>query len=578
MGSSRVHGEGTRARSLGWDESLYEGAAHGESGPPDAAAGRDPAGPDDGGRRGGGAGRRRRPGGGNGGEGRSRKKRILRWTAITVAVLILGTAAAGYLYVRHLDSNLRGGNRSNNDGPPKPEANAAGQTPLNILLIGSDSRNTKGNLELGGSKESVGNKPLADVQKLLHVSADRKHASVVSIPRDTRVNIPECKDEKTGETFPKTNKIINQALARGGPSCVLDTWQQLTNVYIDHWMMIDFSGVVKMSDAVGGVEVCLKQGVWDRSKPGVKGGSHLKLPAGTHRIQGEDALKWLRTRHAFESDKGRAKAQHMYMNSMLRELKSQNAFTDAGRLTGLAEAATKALVVSDEIKSVGKLFDLAMQLKDVPSDSITMTSLPTIIDPQDRNHYIVSEKDASKVLTMLRDDIPFDRNGDRNGGTADGKQPGNKPAGPAPKTPMTAPGELAVSVQNGTGTDTRAAARGRASTVAGLLTGKGYSRATASRERPASEHTTVTYPSAELEGDAQAVAKSLGIPATAVKKSSASSGVTLVVGSDWRTGDVFPKAAAPTAGDVPESAEAVTGDDTKACMDVYAPYRWNGKD
>jgi LCP family protein required for cell wall assembly len=495
-------------------------------------------------------------------------------------VLILGTAGAGYLYVHHLDSNLRSGNRSNTEGPPKPEANAAGQTPLNILLIGSDSRNKPENLELGGSRSSVGSKPLADVQKLLHVSADRKHASVVSIPRDTRVDIPECKDAETGETYPKTNRIINEALARGGPSCVLDTWQQLTHVYIDHWMMIDFSGVVKMSDAVGGVEVCLNQGVWDRPTPRVPGGSHLKLPQGTHRIEGEDALRWLRTRHAFESDKGRAKAQHMYLNSMLRELRSQNVFTDAGRLTSLAEAATGSIEVSAEIGSVTKLFDLAMQLKDVPSDSITMTSLPTDVDPADNNHYVIAEEDAAKVLTMLRDDIPFDRNGDGGGG--DGKNGGKKPPGapgdrPA-KTPVTAPGELAVTVQNGTRTDTRPATTGRAKAVAGVLAARGYPRTAASTERPATEHTTVNFPSAELEGDAQAVAKALGIPFTAVKKSSAVAGVTLVVGSDWRTGATFPKAAAPTAGDVPDSADAVVGDDTGACMDVYAPYRWNGRD
>ncbi|MFI5809050.1 LCP family protein [Streptomyces sp. NPDC051561] len=574
MGSSRVHGEGTRADNLGWDESLYEGAGHGDGGSGDDAS---PAADADGGGSGhrrGGSRRRRRAGGGPDGP-RSKRRRILRWVAISLAVLILGTAGAGYLYIRHLDSNIESGSRSSNEGPPKPEANAAGQTPLNILLIGSDTRDGKANLALGGSKKSVGAPPLADVQKLLHVSADRKHASVVSIPRDTRVDIPECRDAKTGTKYGKANKIINETLGRGGPSCVLDTWQQLTGVYIDHWIMLDFTGVVQMSDAVGGVDICLKQGVWDRPKPLVPGGSHLKLPAGTRKIQGEDALKWLRTRHAFESDKGRAKAQHMYMNSMLRELKSQNVFTDAGRLTGLAEAATKALKVSEEIGSVTKLFNLAMQLKDVPSDSITMTSLPTIPDPQNpNNHYVVNQKDASKVLTMLRDDIPFDK----NGRATDGKQPATKkPAGPAAKKALTAPGELGITVQNGTGVGGEAPTRSRASAVATLLAGKGYTGAAASRELPPTEHTQVTFPSAELEGDAQAVAKALGIPLTAVKKSSATSTVTVAVGSDWRTGNSFPKAAAPSAGDVPESAEAVTGDDTKACMDVYAPYRWNGR-
>ncbi|MFJ6697460.1 LCP family protein [Streptomyces sp. NPDC091272] len=569
MGSSSVHGEGTRARSLGWDESLYEDAAPGGPGAQDAPPGDGrgtPAGGSGsgGGRRRSGA-RRRRPE-----PGGSRKKRVLRGIAIAVAVLILGTAGAGYLYYEHLNSNLRSSARSSNNGPDRPKANAAGQTPLNILLIGSDDRNDPANLKLGGSKSSVGSKPLADVQKLLHVSADRKHASVVSIPRDTRVNIPECKDDKTGAVSPKTNTIINESLARGGPSCVLDTWQELTKVYIDHWIMIDFAGVVQMSDAVGGVDVCLKQGVWDRPTPSQSGGSHLKLSAGNHKIKGEDALKWLRTRHAFASDKGRAKAQHMYMNSMIRTLKSQNAFTDVGRLTGLAETATKALEVSDEIGSVKKLFDLALQLKDVPSDGITMTSLPTIEDPTNRNHYVVDPKDSEQVLKLLQDDVPFDK-----GGAQDGK-PAKKPAEKPAKKASTSPGELAVTVQNGTGSDTRSPVSGRAAAVAQVLSGKGYARTTASRERQSSERTTVSFPSAELEGDAQAVAKALGLPATAVSRSTDASGVTLVVGADWREGSSYPKSEAPRAGDVPQSAEAVKGNDAGACMDVYAPYRWNG--
>ncbi|MFI0981455.1 LCP family protein [Streptomyces sp. NPDC021093] len=585
MGSSSVHGEGTRARSLGWDESLYEDAAPG-SAAQDKQAGQDgqvapdgPAGPDapaagsggsGSGRRRGGS-RRRRQEGGKG--GRSRKKRVLRGVAIGLAVLILGTAGAGYLYYQHLNNNLRSSARSSGDGPDKPKANAAGQTPLNILLIGSDSRADPKNVKLGGGKDLTKNPPLADVQKLLHVSADRKHASVVSIPRDTRVDIPECKDEKTNKVTPAGNAIINQTLARGGPSCVLDTWQKLTNIYIDHWLMIDFSGVVQMSDAVGGVEVCLNQGVWDRPTKLEKGGSGLKLAKGPHKIQGEDALKWLRTRHAFGSDKGRAKAQHMYMNSMMRQLQAEDAFTNVGRITSLAETATKALQVSDEIGTPKKLFDLAMELKDVPSDSITMTSLPTIEDPKNPlAHYVVDPKDSPKVLKLLQDDIPFDKNGEKSDGKGS-KKPAGKPA----KKPSAAPGELAVTVQNGTGSDTRTPTPGRASAVAQTLSGKGYTRATASKERQSTERTTVKFPSAELEGDAQAVAKALGLPSSAVSRSTDVSGVTLVVGSDWRTGTSYPKAEVPKAGDVPESAEAVKGND-KGCMDVYGVYQWNGKD
>ncbi|MCX5200815.1 LCP family protein [Streptomyces sp. NBC_00237] len=562
MGNSSVRGKGTGARNLGWDDSLYENADS-PSGPqsPETAGGGH-----GGGRRGGS--RRRRPEGGPG-----KGKRILRWSAIALAVLILGTAGAGYLYYQHLNGNLRSSARSNGSGPDKPKANAAGQTPLNILLIGSDSRADPKNVKLGGGKDLTKNPPLADVQKLLHVSADRKHASVVSIPRDTRVDIPECKDEKTNKVTPAGNAIINQTLARGGPSCVLDTWQKLTNVYIDHWLMIDFSGVVQMSDAVGGVEVCLNQGVWDRPTKKEKGGSGLKLAKGPHRIQGEDALRWLRTRHAFGSDKGRAKAQHMYMNSMMRQLQAEDAFTNVGRITSLAETATKALQVSDEIGTPKKLFDLAMELKDVPSDSITMTSLPTIADPKNPlAHYVVDPKDSPKILKLLQDDIPFDKNGGKSDGK-NAKKPAEKPA----KKPSAAPGELAVTVQNGTGSDTRASTPGRASAVAQILSGKGYTRASAVKGGPRVERTTVSFPSADLEGDAQAVAKALGLPSSAVSRSTDASGVTLTVGADWRTGSSYPKAEVPKAGDVPESAEAVKGND-KGCMDVYSVYQWNGKD
>ncbi|MEV7865904.1 LCP family protein [Streptomyces sp. NPDC088124] len=516
-------------------------------------------------------------GGANGAKGRRpRVRRILRWAAAVLSLLILGTAGAGYLYYRHLNGNIRSGERSNgSSGLDQPAANSAGQRPLNILLIGSDSRNKPENVELGGSRGSVGSPPLADVQMLVHVSADRKNASVVSIPRDTRVDIPECKDAETGTVHPATNTIINETLARGGPGCTLSTWEKLTGVYIDHWMTIDFSGVVKMADAIGGVEVCVKDNVWDRPLPGVPGGSGLKLTAGKHRIQGEQALQWLRTRHAFESDLGRAKAQHMYMNAMIRELKSQNVFTDTPRLTGLAEAATKSLEVSEEIGTVKKLFDLAMQLKSVPTDRLTMTTMPTVTDPQDANHLVAGGADAEHLWAMVRDDVAFDSNGDsaEDKAAAAAAAKRKKAAEDALQEPTTTPAETGVMVRNGTG-GAQTPVQGRATDIAGALVAKGYTLTKADGQQSPQETTTVSYPSADLEGNAQAVAKALGIPTSSVKRSTDVSGVTVVVGADWREGSSFPKESAPAAGGVPDTADAINGSEKDACMDVYAPYRF----
>ncbi|MFF1561590.1 LCP family protein [Streptomyces sp. NPDC058279] len=521
-----------------------------------------------------------RPPVGRGRPVRRRRRRVLFWVASVLAFLILATSATGYLYYRHLDGNIRSGQRlSGESGVAKTEANAKGQRPLNILLIGSDSRNKPENVELGGGRDSIGAPPLADVQMLLHVSADRQNASVVSIPRDTVVDVPECTDPKTGEKFKKTHAMINESLGRGGPGCTLATWEKLTNVYIDHWMMIDFAGVVQMADAIGGVDVCVKDNVWDRPLPTSSGGSGLKLKAGVTKVKGEQALQWLRTRHAFSSDLGRAQAQHMYMNSMMRELKSQNAFTDVGRITALAEAGTKALEVSEEIGSVKKLFNLTMQLKDVPINRITMTTMPTLQDPRDRDRLIVNPGDADKLWTMVRKDVAFDKNGaPQVSPSPQPSEPAGVPSGPAAggdasKQPVTPPDQITVHVVNGTAAGMPLAPQ-RASVVAGALVGKGFTGAKADSALIPEKTTVVRYPSADLADEAQSVAAALGIPASAVQQSADVSRITLIVGADWREGTAYPQQAPPAAGSVPDTAEAINGADSGQCMDVYKPYRW----
>ncbi|MFE4969171.1 LCP family protein [Streptomyces sp. NPDC056660] len=500
-----------------------------------------------------------------------RGRRALRWSVTVLSVVILGTAGAGYLYYQHLNGNIHKGQRSSGDAKArKTAANAAGQTPLNILLIGSDSRNSDENVKLGGAKYDRGSPPLGDVQMLIHLSADRKSAAMVSIPRDTRVDIPKCTDPDSGKVYPPTNTIINESLARGGAGCTLATWENLTGVYIDHWITIDFAGVVKMADAIGGVDVCVKQNVWDRPTAAVSGGSGLKLTAGTHKVQGKQALQWLRTRHAWGSDPLRAKAQHMYLNSMIRTLKGQNVFTDTGRLMDLAEAATNSLTVSEEIGTPKKLYDLGMQLKSAPTDRITSLTMPNLQDPQNRDHLVPDTTNADKMWQMLRDDVAFDKNGDAK----ESKKPTATAA--ATKAPSVSAGQLGVLVQNATGSATEAAVSGRARAMATELGTKGYTRAAAdtSSATESAEKTVVEYPSADLQGDAQAVAKALGIPVGQVKQTTDVSGVTLVVGADWRDGTTYPKQSAPKAGDLPDNSDAINGSDTKQCMDVYAPYRW----
>ncbi|MGW2368661.1 LCP family protein [Streptomyces sp. NPDC001667] len=531
---------------------------------------------------------------------RARLARIARWTALCLAVLVLGTSAAGYFYYQHLNGNLKKDALNLGDKRlDRSAANADGQRPLNILVLGSDSRNTPENVALGGAREDADRKPLADVQMLVHVSADRSNMSVISVPRDTRTTIPKCTDPEDGKVYRETSsQIINTSLMNGGPGCTVATWEELTGIPIDHFMMIDFSGVVSMADAVGGVPVCVDNNVYDDK-------SGLRLTKGEHKVKGEQALQWLRTRHGFEdgSDIGRTHAQHMYMNAMVRQLKSGTKLSDPGQLTGLAESATKALTVDKDLGSVKKLYDLAEDLKQVPSGRITMTTMPWATDPQDPDAHVVPKAgDADKLFSLVRNDIALD-----------GKDKKKDPK-PSPSVPAAPKGSVPVTVFNGTGTAAQPVATGRGSDIAAFLVGKGFTKATADSTPRSQLDTTLSYAKASQRGDAEAVAKALGLPDSALRMSTAVEELTLVIGADWRSGTAYPKdhagaddkddadgkgdggASGDKSGDkngdkngdksgdkgkkkdaddkAPESADPLNGNDTSACMKVNSLNRF----
>lgn len=562
MGRGTVRGERTRpagrsappggsAADLGWDDGLYEDDGDAAESEADsrgrAARGKQRAGV--------------RP--------RRRRRRILRWAVGVLAFVVLGTAGAGYLYYRHLNANLKTGKLNLGEHHvPAPTPNAAGQSPLNILLIGSDSRNTKENLKLGGHKQSVGAAPLADVQMLLHLSADRSNMSVVSVPRDTLTPLPKCTDPENGKVYEATvsRQMINSSLSRGGPGCTVATWEQLTGIHIDHYMMVDFSGVVSMADAVGGVPVCVDANVYSRNSSGE--GSGLKLRKGTTYVKGEQALQWLRTRHGFEdgSDIARAKAQHMYMSAMVRELRKNATFSHPGKLRTLAEKATDALSVDDGLDTVKKLYDLSNELKRPAPGRITMTTMPFVYEGA---RVVPKEKEADTLWRLLRDDIALDG---KDKDAAD-----KKPKDETSDDPAAADDRIAVQVRNGTRTATTPAAPGRASQVAQALTAKGFTQAVPDQSRSlVADETVIRYPSADLEGDAQAVAKSLGIPLSSVEESTDVSGVTLIVGADWRTGTAYPKATPDDedAGKALDKEQTQNGADDSTCMKVEQGYTW----
>ncbi|MFF9586091.1 LCP family protein [Streptomyces achromogenes] len=491
--------------------------------------------------------------GGRPGEARTagRGRRLLRTAAITLSLIVMITAGAGFLFYRHLDGNLHSVSLDGKGGTEK--ADAFGRTPLNILVMGSDGRTSTADCRLGGgcSRTGVQTGGNADVQMVLHISADRSNATVLSIPRDTMTRVPACRDGATGRATTGYYGQVNSAL-RYGPACQVATVHRLTGIPVDHFVKLDFSGVVTMSDAVGGVSVCVSDDVYDTY-------SHLKLSRGTHTLKGVAALEFVRSRHGFGdgSDLGRTVSQHIFLSAMIRKFKSAGTLTDPTAVYRLADAATKALTVDDGLGSVKKLIGLAADVNKVPARRITFATMQTAPDPADRDR-VVAGPGAASLFAAIADDRPLT--------TGSGAKPGATAQAAASAEPAA---RIAVTVRNGTGIT------GRARALADALTDQGFRSATTGNAPGPATTTTLTYGPGR-EAAARTLARALGLPSARLKQGTGT-GLTLLVGSDWPSGNHYP--GTTTASPAPAGTKAAVGgahastaDQGKTCAKV-SPYK-----
>lgn len=331
----------------------------------------------------------------------SRGKRIAVWTGGVMAFLLVGTAGAGYWYLKKLEGNV-----TTEDVGAVADSGFAKNEAFNILIIGTDKRTGKGN-EGYGDKGSPGH---ADTNILLHVAKDRSNATAMSIPRDLIVDIPECEatgEDGTTKVIPGTpNTRFNVSLGQSGrnPGCTMKTVEELTGIDVNHFVMADFNAVKTLTSAVGGVEVCLAKPVDDKD-------SHLKLPAGKSVVEGEQALAFVRTRKSFgnSGDLDRIKAQQQFLASLMRKMTSSDTLTSPTKLIKLANAATKALTVDKGIGDANTLKDLALELKKVPVKNITFMTLPVVDNPNEvvKATVVVDQTRAPDIFEMIRNDESF---------------------------------------------------------------------------------------------------------------------------------------------------------------------------
>ncbi|MFC1442363.1 LCP family protein [Streptacidiphilus sp. N1-10] len=487
----------------------------------------------------------------NGRKGGHRK--ALKVTAmVTGGLLVVGVGGAYYEY-RRLDGNLATASLTQGDNPGSAgteKADAFGRTPINILVMGSDGRLTAADCKLGGDCGSGGGER-ADVEMVVHISADRSSATVMSIPRDLETALPACTDSQNHTSTGARTDMVNSAL-NWGPSCQVAAVHQLTGIPIDHFVKLTFSGVVTMSDAVGGVNLCVSNDVYDPD-------SHLKLAKGTHTLKGVAALEFVRTRHGFGdgSDLGRTYAQHLFLSSMISRMKSAGTLTDPVAVLNLADAATKALTVDTGLGSVAKLTSLALDLSKVPTSRITFTTMQTEPDPSNTSRVVIAPGAQTLFDTIANDQSLT--------AAATASPPIAKAPATAPTTTVAIDtNTVAVEVENGTGIT------GRAGAVAASLISKGYSRQTFAATGSAAPSTTLSYP-ADRSAEAQAVARTLGLQSSALRQGTGSR-IVLTIGADWRSGLTFPgSGTTPSAADTKAAlanAHAQAADDTKGCAQV----------
>ena len=256
---------------------------------------------------------------------------------------------------------------------------------------------------------------LNDVNLLVHISANPRRVTVVSFPRDLVVTLPPC-TRADGSAFAGGVDQINTAYMYGGLGCVINTVSAMSGMNIPFGAVVTFGGVIKVTDAIGGVDVCLARGIRDRN-------TGLNLPAGTHTISGVTALQFLRTRYGVGdgSDLGRISNQQQYMSRLARKLMSEEVLSDPARLFKLASVALDNVTPTRPLANPFTVVQIALAVKDVPFDEIVFVQYPTLPAPNDPDRVVPDQSAAAALWAALASDKPLILTGEvgANGGVVD---------------------------------------------------------------------------------------------------------------------------------------------------------------
>ncbi|MEV0849205.1 LCP family protein [Streptomyces sp. NPDC049954] len=357
--------------------------------------------PDSAPRRRAGKGRRRRP------RARRRGLVVAAWSA--AGVIVLGGSGLGYAYY-HLNHNIKGVDIDAALGDDRPADTDNGS--MDLLVLGSDSR-SGANGQYGADEGTA----RSDTAMVVHLYEGHKRASVVSIPRDTLVDRPECTTSGGKQVPGAHQQMFNSAYQAGGPACAVKTVEAMSGIRMDHYVEVDFTGFKKLIDTLGGVPVTTHKNIEDPK-------SHLTLAAGRHTLDGEKSLALVRTRHGVGdgSDLGRIQLQQAFVKALLQRVEHVGVLGNPAKAYKLASAATSAITTDSGLDSVSSLASFGKSVKGVDSSGMTMVTLPVRYDQVNANRVLPDTAGDQQVWQALKGDKPVPKaatTGDAEGG-ADG--------------------------------------------------------------------------------------------------------------------------------------------------------------
>jgi LCP family protein required for cell wall assembly len=312
-------------------------------------------------------------------------------------------AVAGYALLSHFNGNIQQDDLTGLLGHQPVDLRPQAE---NILVIGSDTRSGQGT---GYGSGLVTDQ--SDTLMIIHIPANRQWAEVMSIPRDSYVNIPSC-EMGDGKASAPTQFKINEAFAIGnldgnhtalGVACTIKTVEQDTGIYIDHFVVVNFDGFKDMVAALGGVEECNPTPIDDPL-------SHLYLPAGHHMLTATQALGYVRARYTLGdgSDLERIGRQQAFMSSLISRVKGQ--LLNPLAIYRFLDAATRSLTIDTQLGGIRGLYDLGQSLRDLPSDKIAFFTLPNFprseVVPSDTANVLWTQPEDNAIFASFRDDVP----------------------------------------------------------------------------------------------------------------------------------------------------------------------------